>query len=352
MFFRLVLLAGLEPWISQAMVKNCDWYSHKGVTYTESPWTFQVDKDCTTLELPVRNLFGIGLWGGMDSSGGVSLAEAIKNMTTLKKLDLDYNYIQDEGAAAVATALQHMPAMAAMEFKANGIGDVGIKAISVELWHTPQLTHLDLERNKIGPSGARALAAALRKTPMLMFLSLGENKIGDAGAKALAQVLRHMPSLTGLDVSSNGLTEDGQLVLAAAMARIELGRGGELFQFVRGISENQLEAARKDRPRPPVDVMEAKHVDLQVIPMWKFLNKQCGMTDEKKLDGLVALLAALGVQEVKDLNLWSDFEIERNLKSSGMHEDIRNALRQCVDSQVRATSTEPPTVHSEQTEEL
>lgn len=338
------MLAALAPWVLLA-TKNCDWHSGNGVNYTKSPWTFSIAKDCTTLELPIR------LWGPMDAQGASALAAALDGNELLKKLDLDYNQIGDEGAAALASVLVHMPAMAALEFKGNAIGDKGAKALSTELWQMPQLTHLDLERNKIGPSGARALAAALRKTPMLMYLSVGRNNIGPKGAKALAAVLRHMPVLTGLDVSDNGIGQEGELVLSAAMARIEAGRGGEQFQYVVGISDENLEKARKERPTPPADVLEAKHRDLQVLPMWQFLSKQCQVRQDH-LDGIVVILATLGVQELGDLPLWSDFELERNLNRSGVHEDTRTAIRKCIDEKVRQNVETPPTVHSEATDEL
>jgi len=340
---RWCLLCGLAPLLLSASM-NCDWHSGEGVNYTQSPWTFSVDKDCTTLELPVR------LWGPMEVEGAAALAQALQGAASLKRLDLDYNHIGDEGAAAVASALQHLGGLAAVDLKGNSIGDKGAKAISIELWHTPQLTHLDLERNKIGASGTRAVAAALRKTPMLMFLSMASNTMGDEGAKALASVLRHMPSLTGLDVASNGIGEEGEVALAAAMARIEAGRGGEQFQYVTGISHELLEKARISHPTPPADVLEAKHRDLQALPIWQFFNKQCHMNDS--LDGIVAMLATLGIQELQDLHLWSDIEIERNLKRSGIPEGLRAIIVKCVNEEVRGKIPEPPLVHTEDGSEL
>lgn len=319
----LLLLGGMAS-------KHCDWHSSEGVNFTQSPYKFFIDKDCTTLELIVR------LWGSMQAEGAVALAAALEGTAglELKRLDLDHNQIGDIGATALAGALQHMPTLVNLDLKGNGIGDLGAKAIGTELWHTALLTHLDLDKNSIGPSGARALTAALRKAPMLTFLSLSRNSIGDEGAKALASVLRHMPGLMALDVSANGLGNEGQLVLAAAMARIEASRGGVLFQHADGIAHDILEQARKDRPAPPLDVVLAKHRDLASLPMWKFLNEHCPM-EEEKIDGIVMLLAALGVQELGDFNLWSDFELERNLERSGISEDIRTSMRQCVDSEIR-----------------
>merc|ERR1711862_858295 len=149
-----------------------------------------------------------------------------------------------------------------------------------------------------------------------------------------------MPSLTGLDVSGSGLTEEGELALAAAMARIEVGRGGVQFQLVSGVSEGHLEKARKERPVPPPDVLAAKHKDLAALPIWQFLNKQCKIDNEGHLDGVVAIFAGMGIQEMGDLSLWSDIEYERNMKNAGILEDLRKTIRACVHEKVRLKEQE------------
>lgn len=335
---RLLLIIGLEPMLLVSS-KNCDWYGH-GVSFTTSPYKFNLDSNCTTLELPIR------FFGAMRADGAKALAVALETVSNLKRIALDYNNIGDEGTVALASAFQHITSIAALDLKGNSIGDLGAKALSSELWHAAQLTRLDLQSNVIGPSGTRALAAALRKTPMMTFLSLAGNPIGDAGAKALASVLRHMPSLIGLDVSNCGLGEDGERSLAAAIVVLEAGRGGNQMQDVQGISEASLKDAREKRPAPPPDIVEAKLSEIQSQPMWKFLKDQC------KAEGLdpivVAMLAALGIQEVGDLNLWSNIEIERNLKRSGMNATQITSLQKCVDEEVRGKVNAPRVHHDEE----
>jgi len=319
--------------------KNCDWHSGQGVSLTTSPYKFTLGSDCTTLELPIR------FWGGMRAEGAAALAVALETAPRLKRLVLDYNDIGDEGAVALANALQHISSIAALDLKGNSIGDMGAKALSSELWHVAQLTRLDLQSNSIGPSGTRALAAALRKHPLMTFLSLAGNPIGDAGAKALASVLRHMPSLAGVDVSNSGVGEVGQKALAAGMAMLEAGRGGTQMQLVQGISDAYLKEARERRPAPPPDIAEARFSEIESQPMWKFLKEQC--KGERFDKGIVAMLAALGIQEVGDLNLWSDVEIGRNLKRSGIKETQITSLQKCVDEEVRG-KVEAPSVHHDE----
>lgn len=283
----------------------------------------------------------------MRAEGAAALAVALEGVPLLKRIVLDYNDIGDKGAEAFAGALQHFTAIVALDLKGNSIGDLGAKALGSELWHAAQLTRLDLQSNAIGPAGTRALAAALRKTPMLTYLSLAGNPIGDAGAKALASVLRHMPSLAGVDVSNCGMGEEGEKSLAAAISVLEAGRSGTQMQLLQGISEAHLKEARERRPAPPPDIVEAKLSEVKSQPMWRFLKDQCKMGEE--LDAiLVPMLAALGIQEVGDLNLWSNIEIERNLKRSGMTEAQITSLQKCVDEEVRGKINAPRVHHDEE----
>merc|ERR1712224_260837 len=106
------------------------------------------------------------------------------------------------------------------------------------------------------------------------------------------------------------------------------------MQYVLGVDDEHLQEARKRRPAPPPDFFEAKVRDLQTSPMWRFLNGDCNLSTDG-LNTIIAVLVGLGVQEVNDFSIWSDLEIERNLKRSGVSEDKRSRLRICVNEQVR-----------------
>lgn len=317
----LALVMCIWPTLSNM---NCDWHGQVGVNYSTSPWSFTIDPDCTTLELEVH------LWGAMGTAGGIALGKSIQKMDRLKRLDLDHNHIGNEGMVALSKAMEHMDKLAAIDLKGNSIGDFGAKALATELRHTPQLIHLDVARNAIGPAGARSLAAAIRKTPMVTFLSLSHNNIGDEGARAFASVLRHMPSLLGLEVSKNNLTNEGERALAAGIALVEAGRGGQQFQHVYGVTELFLREARTNRPKVPMGVGENPAI-LEKVPIFRFFNNTCSMSKEVHgIDTLVMTLAALGVQQLSDLRLWTQQELERNLERAGILESVRSNMSVCV----------------------
>ena len=84
----------------------------------------------------------------------------LRDMLSLKRLDLLYNQISAAGAASLAAALP-----------------------------TSQLTELSLYGNQISDAGAASLAAALA-TSKLTVLDLGRNQISDAGKAQLRQAAR------------------------------------------------------------------------------------------------------------------------------------------------------------------
>mmetsp|Transcript_160089 Transcript_160089/g.292265 ORF Transcript_160089/g.292265 Transcript_160089/m.292265 type:complete len:358 (+) Transcript_160089:42-1115(+) len=334
---RLLLVLALVHWTWPVLSNmNCDWHGQIGVNYSKSPWTFKIHPDCSTLELEVH------LWGAMGTDGSMALGKSIQKMKRLKRLDLDHNHIGDEGMSALSKAMEHMDQLAAIDLKGNSIGDHGAQALAAELRHTPQLTHLNVASNAIGPGGARSLAAALRKTPMITLLVLSHNQIGDEGAKAVASVLRHMPGLLGLEVSKNNLSDEGERALAAAVAAVEAGRGRMPFQHVYGVSELYLNEARSNHPKAPMDILENPGV-LTRLPIWRFLNNTCGMSkDVHGIDAVVMMLAALGVQELPDLSLWTDQELDRNLERAGILKFVRSNLSTCVNQHMREQTTKQP----------
>lgn len=320
---------------------NCDWHGQVGVKYSTQPWNFTIDPDCTTLELEVH------LWGAMGTAGCLALGQSIQKMSVLKRLDLDYNRIDDEGMLALSKAMEHMDQLAAIDVKGNSISDHGAQALATELRHTPQLTHLNIAYNAIGPAGARSLAAAVRKTPMITFLSISNNNIGDEGAKAFAAVLRHMPGLLGLEVSNNNLSVEGEMALAAAVAFIEGGRGMQRFQHVLGISDKLLDEARTKHTKPPIDILDNPEI-IQKLPIWRFLNSKCGMSkDVHGIDAVVMIFAALGVQELPDLSLWTDAELDRNLGRAGVLDFVRANITECINKYARKQVAVQPPLHDE-----
>ena len=97
------------------------------------------------------------------------------------------------------------------------IGDMGAQALAEALRENSSLTKLELDANSIGDAGAQALAETLRENSSLATLRLAGNSIGDAGAQALAEALGENSSLATLELGSNGIGAAGAQALAEAV---------------------------------------------------------------------------------------------------------------------------------------
>jgi hypothetical protein len=112
-----------------------------------------------------------------------SLASALAVNTTLRFLNLNDNYIGEEGALALAEALAVNTSLREMSLKGNEMGDKGVKAICEALQERScELIALDLGNNSISSGeGARAVASLLRIQTSITDLVLYMNDLGDAG---------------------------------------------------------------------------------------------------------------------------------------------------------------------------
>ena len=109
------------------------------------------------------------------------LAQALCVNTSVKTLNLSFNYLGDEGAKALADMLG-----------GNGAESSGTVNTTLE--------HVDLSKCRIGPVGAQHLAQALCVNTSVKTLDLSDNCIGSEGVKALAKMLGRNGALEHLYV--------------------------------------------------------------------------------------------------------------------------------------------------------
>ncbi|KAK3236010.1 hypothetical protein CYMTET_53827 [Cymbomonas tetramitiformis] len=208
--------------------------------------------------------------------------------TSLKRLDLYNNAIDDEGAKALAVALtpnvegvfntsgnvlkKWQPedalllandlvfntSLNTLSLAGNEIGPEGAKALAVALTPNAEgvfntsLNTLDLTSNNIGPEGTKALALALTPNAEGMFntslntLHLTESRIGDEGAKALAAALTpndkgvFNTSLNTLHLFGNEIGDEGAKALAVALTPNAEGVFNRSLNTL-GLEYNELE---------------------------------------------------------------------------------------------------------------
>ncbi|KAG0349139.1 hypothetical protein BG005_011129, partial [Podila minutissima] len=147
----------------------------------------------------------------------LALAQALKTISTLTTLNLDYNNIGDNGAQLLSEALKTNSTLTTLKLQRNSIGLNGSQALAQALKTNSILTTLNLWGNSIGDDGAQALARTLKTNTTLTTLYLASNSIGDDGAQVLAQALKTNSTLTTLNLASNSIGDDGAQALAQAL---------------------------------------------------------------------------------------------------------------------------------------
>ena len=137
------------------------------------------------------------------------LADVLKSNTTVIKLNLCDNDIDDAGAGGLADALKSSTTLTVLDLSENSIGDAGVANLADALKSNNTLAKLNLCYNCIHDTGAAKLADVLKSNNTLTELNLRDNGIGDDGAGSLADALKSNTALTRLHLSGNDVSNDG-----------------------------------------------------------------------------------------------------------------------------------------------
>ena len=148
-------------------------------------------------------------------AGGVNFmsSSGLKNVR-ITNLDMWSNNITDRGAATLAEVLKENSTLQQLNVRDNSIGDGGATALAKVLKENMTLQQLDVSNNSIGERGATALAEMLKENRTLQQLIVHSNSIGVGGATALAKMLKENRTLQQLDVRWNSIGDEGATALA------------------------------------------------------------------------------------------------------------------------------------------
>uniref|UniRef100_A0A7S3LPK0 non-specific serine/threonine protein kinase n=1 Tax=Aplanochytrium stocchinoi TaxID=215587 RepID=A0A7S3LPK0_9STRA len=146
-----------------------------------------------------------------------SIAEMLRNNTTLTEIGLSYNLLGCNGVTRISRALHTNSTLRYLHLEDNSIEDDGADALAEMLRVNNTLTHLMLCYNKITCLGASYLAQALKQNDTLFLLFMSQNHIRDEGAEELAIMLRVNNSLSLLSVHGNLMTQKGERFIAEAI---------------------------------------------------------------------------------------------------------------------------------------
>ena len=160
----------------------------------------------------------------LGDAGFLSLAEELKQNTTLTKLFLHLNDAKDDGVAAIASALMASTHVTVLSVHTNDIGAPGAKALSELLIANPTsgLERLHIGDNHIGEEGGLEFARALKVNRHLKHLYLFKDALGLNNSKSIAEAMTdgEFPSgtVSNFYVIGNNINDKGTKVLAEALA--------------------------------------------------------------------------------------------------------------------------------------
>ena len=148
------------------------------------------------------------------------LAEALTYRDCkLQILNLSLNHISNKGVTHLAHALTHSDCkLKSLNLSDNSVNDNGVKDLAEALTHRNcKLTNLNLSGNQVSSEGAQHLATSLiHGNCELKRLNLSNNKINGEGANRLTEALSNgVCKLESLDISRNSISDEYQKFLAA-----------------------------------------------------------------------------------------------------------------------------------------
>jgi Ran GTPase-activating protein (RanGAP) involved in mRNA processing and transport len=123
------------------------------------------------------------------------LADALKNCTQLRRLELRNANIGNPAAESIAPSLPFCAALVHLDLGYNSIGNVGIIALARVLPTCNSIQTLNLESNLIDNSSILRLSSALRQCPSLLGLNIAGNAVG---GRAVSRLRSAVPSLAVL----------------------------------------------------------------------------------------------------------------------------------------------------------
>jgi Ran GTPase-activating protein (RanGAP) involved in mRNA processing and transport len=167
-----------------------------------------INKQCTELYLCGNKI---------TSQGALILALKLSNNSTLKSLDLSYNYITDAGVHSISQILvpNHYSSLKILILNKNGISNDGVRYLSEMLETNQTLTELWLSDNEIGNEGVKQLSNVLNyynRTLKVLILSFNIF-ITDLSIDYLLQIFERNQTLKKLSINNCNLSETGKMKL-------------------------------------------------------------------------------------------------------------------------------------------
>ena len=235
------------------------------------------------------------------AAGTVSVFHGMKNILTLRNMNISLNWITCEAVDSIVVVLSQNVHLEKLYLANNYLEDSGIIALCEGMRNISHLTHLDMSCNKITDEAALVIATFLFHNSTLTELDLSNNLIQATGAKMIINELTVHPNLNKMNICKNAITDEA----ADAMANF-LSQSTKLKEF--DVSYNYIQTVGA------VKIFQAiKSSNLSKLKMNNNL-----ITDDATHDIIAVLSTATKLKEI-------------DLKDNKMiHFAIHNLPKDCI----------------------
>ena len=135
-------------------------------------------------------------------AGGIKIARALKNISTLQILDLNDNHLPVEVAQELASVIACNSSLKQLRLRNNKLTTTGMIKVTKSLSNLTTLKVLNIRDNQITENAANAISLLISNNTGIEELWLGKNKLR-AGILKVLKALEVVPKLRALDIEAN-----------------------------------------------------------------------------------------------------------------------------------------------------
>jgi len=156
---------------------------------------------------------------GFDEAGFIPIPGMLLTNTSLTTLCLNNNKINDQGMMLLSQALsqnKNIP-LESLELSFNEITDQGLEFLMNSVWGSTTLKKLKVDNNKIQDRGAQLCAVVLTSIP-LEVLDISYNRVTTVGIRALMKNISENESLKSFAMCGVPIDQNSSKAISYAMA--------------------------------------------------------------------------------------------------------------------------------------
>ena len=155
------------------------------------------------------------LYNSKLTSSAIVILQSLSNITALKYLNINSNYITEEAGEALSSVVMHNTRLEELHVSGNNLGK-GMLTVAKALQHISSLRSLDLGNNNISEEVAGELALAISANECLEKMRLYNSKL-TSSAIVILQSLSNITTLKYLNIKNNQITEEAGEALASVV---------------------------------------------------------------------------------------------------------------------------------------